>query len=201
MMEATNHIIRDGIVIAGKRSWARQLHRELRRCLKCQSLSANHLAAECKQPNVCGTCGKEHRTAKCEVEDSNPEHTYRFFPNQEPWTWEQTSDEGHREAGGWHNAGGTRPQDDGGWSAENGQMHTVAHSLGRPGPCKRHPDGEVQGRSEPCAMQDRAQTAGVKMGPVDQGWGSRASRQCRVDEHPQGKVNSGLSECLQGGCT
>src|SRR5882672_5613610 len=68
--EAANCAIQEGVVIAGKMSWARRLHRELR-CLKCQSLNANHLAAACGHPNTCGMCGKEHRTSECTEEDSD----------------------------------------------------------------------------------------------------------------------------------
>ena len=45
--EAVNNMIKEGIVITGKRAWARQMWKEPRRCLKCQSLTARHLAAEC----------------------------------------------------------------------------------------------------------------------------------------------------------
>jgi len=58
--EVANSMIKEGIVIAGKRVWARQMRKEPRRCLKCQSLTARHLAAECNQKGVCGTCSKDH---------------------------------------------------------------------------------------------------------------------------------------------
>ena len=107
--------------------WARQMCREPRRCLNCQQLNANHLAARCMCREVCGTCGDEHRMAKCtetnhnrfrctncnmsghtswdclcprfleecgRIESSDPEHTYKYFPNQEAWTWEQVGNEG-----------------------------------------------------------------------------------------------------------
>src|SRR5882724_5108225 len=44
--EATNHSIREGVVIAGKRAWVRCLQKEPRRCLKSQSLTMNHLTAD-----------------------------------------------------------------------------------------------------------------------------------------------------------
>jgi len=46
-MEAANHEIREGIDISGKIVWARHLWKEPRRCLKCQSLTMNHLVAKC----------------------------------------------------------------------------------------------------------------------------------------------------------
>jgi hypothetical protein len=120
--EAANQSIRDGLIIAGKRTWARRMKREPRRCLKCQKYNARHVAARCDSQDTCGTCGGEHRTASCEENDprkfkcancnvdghaswdrtcltfrtaclaaekSDPEHTYKFFPNENPWTWEQ----------------------------------------------------------------------------------------------------------------
>src|SRR5882724_6299669 len=63
--EAANQALRDGLIIEGKRVWAGHMKKEPRRCLKCQSMASNHLAAECDQNTICGTCGKEHRTAEC----------------------------------------------------------------------------------------------------------------------------------------
>jgi hypothetical protein len=120
--EAANQSIRDGLIIAGKRTWARRMKREPRRCLKCQKQNARHMAADCGGDDVCGTCGKGHRTTECEetdpahykcvncdksghaswdrtcptfvsacqtIEKADPEGTYKYFPNDEPWTWEQ----------------------------------------------------------------------------------------------------------------
>ena len=135
--DATNSTIHKGVIIAGKRMWARRLCKEPKRCLKCQSLGTNHLAAACGSHNICGTCGKEHWTADCTEADcdkfwcasckvdshaswdrlcptfievrkraecADPEHTYRFFPGQEPWTWEQIIPNHGGNMGGWHNA-------------------------------------------------------------------------------------------------
>jgi len=41
------------------------MKKEARRYLKCQTMGSNHLAVECDQPSICGTCGKEHQTADC----------------------------------------------------------------------------------------------------------------------------------------
>jgi len=57
---AANSAIKEGLVIASKRVWARRMRKEPRRCLKCQSLTARHLAAGCNQQAVCGTCGRDH---------------------------------------------------------------------------------------------------------------------------------------------
>ena len=114
--------MRNGLIVTGKRVWARRIRRELRRCLKCQVIGANHFMAGCSSQNVCGSCGKEHRTAECtegnhgsfyctnckttdhalwdcmcpkfveackRLEDRDPERSYKFFPTNEPWMWEQ----------------------------------------------------------------------------------------------------------------
>ena len=67
--EAANQSIRDGVIIAGKRKWARRMKREPRRCLKCQKYNTRHMAAECSSPETCSTCGGNHRTAECEETD------------------------------------------------------------------------------------------------------------------------------------
>ncbi|KIJ48541.1 hypothetical protein M422DRAFT_83769, partial [Sphaerobolus stellatus SS14] len=70
--EAANQILRDGLVIRGKRVRARKMTKEPRRCLKCQKIDANHLAANCDtEKDVCGTCGKEHRTKNCLEKDKD----------------------------------------------------------------------------------------------------------------------------------
>ena len=118
----TNKVIRQGMIIAGKRTWAIQMQKEPWRCLKCQLITARHLAASCKQQAAYSTCSKDHPTLECQVteradfwcvnckekghaswdslclaflaasrwlEDTDPEHTYKYFPNQDKWTWEQ----------------------------------------------------------------------------------------------------------------
>ena len=85
-----------------------------------------HLAAGCDHQIACGTCGKEHHTAKCTkmvtsrfwcvicksvghtswdrlcpafleackwLEGMDPEHTYKYFPCLDAWTWEQEATE------------------------------------------------------------------------------------------------------------
>jgi len=117
-----NQAIREGMIIASKRTWAIWMQKEPWRCLKCQLITARHLAASCNQKAMCGTCGKGHCTFKCQVtdraelwcvnckekghaswdrlclefwaasrqlEDTDPEHTYKYFPNQDEWMWEQ----------------------------------------------------------------------------------------------------------------
>jgi len=119
-------------VIAGKCVWAREMCREPRRCLRCQKLNANHLAARCTCRETCGTCRDEHRTAECtktnhdrfwcancntsghaswdclcprfleecsRIESLDPEHMYKYFPNQEVWMWEQVA---MKVVRGWH---------------------------------------------------------------------------------------------------
>ncbi|KIJ34341.1 hypothetical protein M422DRAFT_80697, partial [Sphaerobolus stellatus SS14] len=70
--EVANKILRDGMVIRSKRVRARKMVREPLRCLKCQRVDANHIAANCPSvEGTCGTCGKGHRTSDCEEKDPN----------------------------------------------------------------------------------------------------------------------------------
>ena len=122
MNSIANSAIKEGVVIAGNRVWARRMQKEPRRCLKCQSLTARHLAAKYNQQGACGTCGRDHRMDECletnrdafwcmncntsghaswdrlclafleiskRMEEADPKHSYRYFPGQEAWTWEQ----------------------------------------------------------------------------------------------------------------
>src|SRR5882724_819362 len=87
-MEAAKCIIQDGIGIVGKRPWARCLKRQPRRCLKCQSFNIKNLTAKYKHPNMCGTCSKEHRTAKCEEANSDKFCCMNCkVPGHESWDW------------------------------------------------------------------------------------------------------------------
>jgi len=137
-------MIREEIVIAGRRVWTRCMRREPRRCLKCQSLTARHLTAKCEAPNTCSTCSKEHKRAECtkydndkfwcvnckelghtswdhlcphfleasrQLEITDPEHTYRFFPSQEPWTWEQVPPKSGPYLARWQNPRGMPTQE------------------------------------------------------------------------------------------
>jgi len=63
-VNSANHAIWDGLVIAGKHVWDRRMCREPIRCLKCQKLNANHLAARCTCRETCSTCRDEHRMAE-----------------------------------------------------------------------------------------------------------------------------------------
>jgi len=67
--KVANEAINEGLVIVGKRVWARQMQKEPRRCLRCQSLTAKHLAMECDQQAACRTCGKDHRAVECTETD------------------------------------------------------------------------------------------------------------------------------------
>jgi len=130
---AVNSAIKEGVVIAGKRVWARWMQKEPRRCLKCQSLTARHLAAKCNQQRTCGTrehcmveCTKTNRdefwcvscstsghtswdrlclaflAASKHMEESDPEYSYKYFPGQAAWTWEQQPGHGdHSSASRW----------------------------------------------------------------------------------------------------
>lgn len=66
--EGANLAIRNGLVIEGKKISARKLMQDPKRCLKCQAIGKNHMAANCPNPtDICGTCGDNHRTVSCNV--------------------------------------------------------------------------------------------------------------------------------------
>ena len=62
--EAVNQSISEGLIIAGKSTWAHRMKRAPHSCLKCQKINACHVAANCLSANTCSTCTKDHRTAK-----------------------------------------------------------------------------------------------------------------------------------------
>ncbi|TDL30110.1 hypothetical protein BD410DRAFT_698130, partial [Rickenella mellea] len=75
--EQANRIIREGIIVEGKKVYGRKNLQEPKRCLKCQTFRANHLAAHCKSlHDTCGQCGGMHRTLNC-----NAEPGYRYCSN------------------------------------------------------------------------------------------------------------------------
>jgi hypothetical protein len=173
--EAANRAIREGVIIAGRRSWARKTKKEPRRCLKCQILDANHFAADCQNQEVCGTCGQEHRTTactekdqtkfrcincnesghaswdqlcprfvekSCKLENANLKSSYRFFPCEEAWTWEQQTtkhgEEQNATPGGLANGSTETEQNCGGDTHEKRQDRPPP-SLNRDGVCPRIP--------------------------------------------------------------
>ncbi|KAF8584624.1 hypothetical protein K439DRAFT_1316163, partial [Ramaria rubella] len=72
LIDTANIAIREGLIIKGKRVWARKLLQEPKHCLKCQDLNTSHIAAECRQiHDTCGTCAEMHRTSDCQVTDSS----------------------------------------------------------------------------------------------------------------------------------
>ncbi|KAJ7760949.1 hypothetical protein B0H16DRAFT_1312518, partial [Mycena metata] len=67
---AANRVIRDGAFIEGARVYGGKLLAEPIRCMKCQGIGQNHVAATCKaQGDVCARCAEAHRTADCTVSD------------------------------------------------------------------------------------------------------------------------------------
>jgi len=73
--EDANQILRFGLSIEGKKVYGRKLLPEPTRCLKCHSFDGRHVAAECTlDHDICGTCGAQHRTSTCRVDDPNFHH-------------------------------------------------------------------------------------------------------------------------------
>ena len=63
--EDANQIIESGLYIEGKKVWGRKQVQEPKRCLKCQCFG-EHKAAKCASiHDVCGRCGRQHRTSLC----------------------------------------------------------------------------------------------------------------------------------------
>ncbi|KAG1759513.1 hypothetical protein EDD22DRAFT_759317, partial [Suillus occidentalis] len=67
---SANQIICHGITIEGKKVYGRKLLLEPTQCLKCHTFDGSHLASECQQEHdTCGTCGEQHCTAECKVDE------------------------------------------------------------------------------------------------------------------------------------
>jgi hypothetical protein len=222
--EAANQSIRDGLIIAGKRTWARRMKREPRRCLKCQKYNARHVAAGCDSQDTCGTCGGGHRTAECEENDphrfkcmncnapghaswdrtcpvfkaaciaaekSDPEHTYKFFPNENPWTWEQQSTtDGSEDVGDLMkatSAQGERRQrtEEVGHRNERREIYR-SRERWQGGPDNSQHRGR-SGRRESAGRDRRG--ANPQVGHRDRGWQEREAgevRQSRLEEYGLG---------------
>jgi hypothetical protein len=55
----------------GSKVWGHKLLTEPIRCMKCQAIGSNHIAATCKSiHDSCARCGEMHRTSECTVPDS-----------------------------------------------------------------------------------------------------------------------------------
>jgi hypothetical protein len=62
--DMANILIRDGFLISGTKVWPKKQKQEPIQCLKCRRWG--HFVAECKsEKEVCGNCGKGHRTSAC----------------------------------------------------------------------------------------------------------------------------------------
>ena len=69
--EDANQVIERGLYVEGKKAWGRKQVQEPRRCLKCQCFR-EHKAAECRSiHDICGQCGKHHRTSVCSKSDKD----------------------------------------------------------------------------------------------------------------------------------
>lgn len=148
--EAANQAIGQGLYIEGKHISVRKLLPEPKRCLKCQTMGTNHVAANCKSiHDVCANCAGHHRTEQCGLTDhrkfkcSNcqgeeghgaadrlcpyfraqltkfhariPDTKYKFFPTNEPHTWEMEGSSdlyNNNQDAAWAEGGETQ----GGWS-------------------------------------------------------------------------------------
>jgi len=69
--EEANHVIGFSLFVERKKVWARKQLQEPQCCLKCQCFG-EHRAAKCTSiHDVCGWCGKQHRTSDCQETDQD----------------------------------------------------------------------------------------------------------------------------------
>ncbi|KAJ6467340.1 hypothetical protein C8R45DRAFT_1106101 [Mycena sanguinolenta] len=96
---SANHAIRHSLFVDGKRVPVRKLLSGPIRCLKCQIVDTNHIAANC--PSVNGLITDTVRltaAAPVFVEklqfmlERNPDAKYRFFPMEDPESWENQAE-------------------------------------------------------------------------------------------------------------
>ena len=63
-----NKILKDGIYICSARTFPKKLKFEPKQCMKCRKWG--HFAANCRaEADTCGTCGGQHRTKDCKIND------------------------------------------------------------------------------------------------------------------------------------
>jgi len=75
------------------------------RMAKCTE--TDHDRFWCANCNMSGHASWDHLCPRfieeCRrIEGSDLEHTYKYFPNQEAWMWEQVGNEGGEGLGPWH---------------------------------------------------------------------------------------------------
>ncbi|KAJ7347956.1 hypothetical protein DFH08DRAFT_699083 [Mycena albidolilacea] len=71
-LEAVNTLIHNGAWVEGRKVYGRKLLAEPIRCLKCQGVGVDHIAAKCPfEHEVCTRCGETHRTDTCNATNDN----------------------------------------------------------------------------------------------------------------------------------
>jgi len=158
--------------------------RDLFKCANCKT--SGHASWDRECPKFKEGCKK--------IDTANPESTYRFFPLDEPWTWEQSSFTGIPPAGSTpngehlHNSGrathGTGPmrqprpswadEVEAGWSSQQfSQPNSSAINSSRPSntqqpqPSSSQPHAK-QGNSQPSGSRSRG--SNPQIGSQDKGW-------------------------------
>src|SRR5882724_303942 len=206
--EAVNQAIHEGLVITGRRVWARRLQREPKRCLKCQSLNTNHFAVECNHLNVCSTCGKEHKTADCDELDSEKFWCINCKALGHA-SWDQlcpkflevsrklaANDPEHmyrffpsHKPWTWEQAPTDQELCGSGWRNTSGGNPQE----GRDWMTNETGASTARAGNERLRAYDSRRPA-TQIGPPDQGWSQMAHRQQRLDEFPQGRAQGGTQE-------
>lgn len=63
---AANRIIKDALIIDGRRHTARKIEDDPRRCYRCQRFDTGHTAATCPEKQACANCNEtDHETGEC----------------------------------------------------------------------------------------------------------------------------------------
>ena len=75
--EDANKAIRNSLYIRGKRCITRKLLPEPRRCYKCHTINAHHVAANCREiTDICDTCGGAHSPKDCQTNHDDYDKLY-----------------------------------------------------------------------------------------------------------------------------
>jgi len=108
----------------------------------------------------------------------DPECMYKYFPNQEEWTWEQVGSKGAKGAENWNGGGRGMNMS---MSTKDGELITD-HNAG------------TNGAMATCGTRGPGQPTmenGMVQGGADQDWVCRTERQRRLDEFPMEPRGSG----------
>jgi hypothetical protein len=87
MCKDANKALQDGLSIEGRKVCAHKQLPEPNRCYNCHSLDQSHFAKECPKGVVCGSCGANHLSQDCEINDPKLQYCVNCNTNSHP-TWD-----------------------------------------------------------------------------------------------------------------